>query len=248
MHWFILSLGFQLICVVHCIKTGRNSAWIMGIVFLSLLGCLAYFVIEIWPDLQRNRGVRKAREQIADRVDPDRKVRAARDALDLSDSIATRLAMGDALSAKGQHVEAVDHYLAARSKSRLADPAIGMRLAAAYLELGRSDAALDAIAALPEGGTQAERDKRDVLRARLLEQQGDTRAALTIYEATMDRSTGDEVRCRAANARLLLGDRAGAKALFSDIEQRMRHLPKSTLADDADMYRWAMKTLAELRG
>ncbi len=82
----------------------------------------------------------------------------------------------------------------------------------------------------------------------MLEQQGDTRAALTIYEATMDRAPGDEVRCRAANARLLLGDRVGAKALFSDIEQRMRHLPKSTLADDADMYRWAMKTLAELRG
>lgn len=247
MTWIIISVVFQLCCLVHCIRNGRNSAWILGILLLSLLGCAAYFIVEILPGLMGNRQVRKAREHIVDRVDPDRKLRAAREGLDLSDTIANRLAMGDALAAKGQHEQAVDHYLEARAKSRMADPAIGMRLAGAWLELGRSAEALDAIAALPEGGTQGDRDKREVLRARLLEQQGDTRAALSIYEAVMDRASGDEVRCRAASARLTLGDRAGATALFAEIERRLRHLPKSTIADNADMYRWAMKTLAELR-
>lgn len=248
MFWLGLSIIFQLVCVVHCLRNRRNSAWLLGILLFSLLGCAAYFIVEILPDLQRDRRVRQAGEQFADRIDPDRKVRAAGDALNLADTVATRLAMGDALSAKGQHGEALDQYLAARAKSRLADPIIGMRLANVYLELGRTDAALDAIATLPDGGTQGDRDKREILRARLIEQQGDVRGALAIYEATMGRATGDEVRCRAVNARLAIGDKAGAKALLTEIEQRMRHLPKGTIADEADMYRWAMKTLAELRG
>lgn len=247
MFWLAISVIFQLICLVHCIRNGRNSAWILGILLLSLMGCVAYFIVEILPGLLGNRQVRKAREHIVDRVDPDRKLRAASEALDLSDTIANRLAMGDALSAKGQHDEAVEHYRQARDKSRMADPAIGMRLANAWLELGRYDEAIDAIAALPDSGTQVDRDKREVLRARLLEQQGDTRAALTIYEAVMDRASGDGVRCRAANARLTLGDRAGAAALFTEVERRMRHLPKTTIAENAAMYRWAMKTLADLR-
>lgn len=248
MLWLAISVCFQLFCVVHCLRNGRNTAWIFGILVFSLLGCAAYFIVEIMPELQGNRRVRKATGQIADRIDPDRKVRAAREKLDLSDTIATRLAMGDALAGKGQHDAALDHYLEARAKSRLADPAVEMRLASVYLELGRADAALEAIAALPEGGTQIDRDKREVLRGRLLEQQGDMKAALAIYEDVMDRASGDEVRCRAANARMQLGDRVGARALLTVVEQRMRHLPKATIADDADMYRWAMKTLAELRG
>lgn len=247
MFWLAISIAFQILCLVHCIRNGRNSAWILGILLLSLVGCAAYFIVEILPGLAGNRRVRKARDHIVDRVDPDRKLRAASEALDLSDTIANRLAMGDALAAKGQHDEAVTHFLEAQAKSRMADPAIGMRLANAWLELGRSAEALDVIAELPEGGTQVDRDKRDVLRARLLEQQGDTRAALTIYEAVMDRASGDEVRCRAANARMTLGDRTGAAALFTEVERRMRHLPKTTIAEHAAMYRWAMKTLAELR-
>jgi hypothetical protein len=247
MLWLAISIAFQLFCVVHCLRNGRHAAWILGILLFSLLGCAAYFIVEILPGLQRDRRVQKASAQIADRIDPDRNLRTAREKLDLSDTITTRLAMGDALAGKGQHGDALGHYLEARAKSRMADPAVEMRLASAYLELGRADAALEAIAALPEGGTQIDRDKREVLRARLLEQQGDLKAALEIYEEVMDRASGDEVRCRAANARMQLGDRVGARALFTVVEQRMRHLPKATIAEDAEMYRWAMKTLAELR-
>jgi hypothetical protein len=248
MVWIILSAVFQIVCIVHCLRNRRNNLWIMGVLFFSLIGCAAYFIVEILPELQGNRRVRRAGEQIADRVDPDRRVRAARTALDLSDTVATRLALGDALALQMKHGEALEEYLAARRKSAMADPAIAMRLADAYLELGQPAKALDAIDSLPEGGTQVERDKRLVLRARLIEQQGDIRGALAIYEEAMDRVSGDDVRARAAAARLALGDLAGARALLEEIEKRMRHLPKGVMADHAAMYGWVTATLVELRG
>jgi hypothetical protein len=248
MVWLIISAVFQIICIVHCLRNRRNNLWIMGVLFFSLIGCAAYFIVEILPELRGDRRVRKAGAQIADRVDPDRRVRAARTALDLSDTVATRLALGDALALQMQHGDALQHFLEARRKSTLADPAVNMRLADAWLELGEPGKALDAIDSLPEGGTQSERDKRLVLRARLIEQQGDVRGALAMYEEAMDRVSGDDVRARAAAARLALGDRAGARVVLEAIEQRMRHLPKGVMADHAAMYGWVTATLVELRG
>lgn len=247
MVWLIVSISLQLLCAVHCLRNRRNAGWLLGILLFSLLGCAAYFIVEIVPDLRNDRRYRRAAANIADRVDPDRLVRAARERLEVSDTVATRLAMGDALAAKGQFSEALDHFMMAHGKSKLVDPAVNMRLANAYLELGQTDSALASIDALPEGGTQNDSDKRAMLRGRLLEQSGDVHAALAIYEEIMDRLVGEEGRCRAANVRLGIGDRAGAKALLTEVERRMRHLPRDTIADDANMYRWAMTTLADLR-
>jgi hypothetical protein len=43
-------------------------------------------------------------------IDPQREVRAARDALDLADTAANRLRLADALAALGRHEEALRYY------------------------------------------------------------------------------------------------------------------------------------------
>src|SRR5439155_23255079 len=108
-----LSILVQIACAVHCVRGHRNSMWLMVIIFLSLPGCIAYAIFEILPGLSGRREVRMARVAAVRRLDPDREVRRAREALEVADTAANRTALGDALADNGEWREAAAQYRAA---------------------------------------------------------------------------------------------------------------------------------------
>ncbi len=246
MHWFLLTIALQVACVVHVFRNGRNTAWVMAIAFLPLIGILAYFIVEIMPTLSRDRRVRQVRANIADSIDPERRVRDAKGLVEFSDTIANRLEYGDALMARGRYGEALQQFRTAERMSPHADRAIGMRVAEAAYEAGHAGDAIRALDALPETGSQSERDRRDVLRAKVAEIDGRSDEALAIYRTIVARVPGDEVRCRIAAILIAKGDKAGARKVLKEVEMRAKHTPAVTLKADAQMYEWAKRTLAEL--
>ena len=58
--FFILVLVVQVILIVHCVRTGRNTLWIWVLALLSLAGAIAYIAVELIPDLFRSRTARSA--------------------------------------------------------------------------------------------------------------------------------------------------------------------------------------------
>jgi hypothetical protein len=246
MPYFVIMILLQIACVVHVFRNGRNTAWVFAIAFLPLVGIIAYFLVEILPGLRGDPKVRKLRSDVADKMDPERNVRAAREALAFSDTIANRMALGDALSARGEHQAARTEYRAADAKSLNPDAVVTMRLATAAMELGDAAEARAALARLPETTSQTERDRRDYLAARVEEGAGNARAALTIYEDIVTRMPGDEVRCRMAALYLEIQDRASARRVLEEVALRTRNLPAAVLREEREMYGWAKKTLAEL--
>ena len=60
MSYLLLALPYllQLLCIIHVLKTGRNTSWIWLIIFLPYVGGLAYLVVEVLPTL--GRGGRRA--------------------------------------------------------------------------------------------------------------------------------------------------------------------------------------------
>ena len=94
---YLIVIAFQ-VCTVDVIRHGRNSIWIMALVFLPLASGIAYFIVEILPGLQGNRHLRVARQKIVEKVDPERELRAAQHALDVADTMANRLRVADALT------------------------------------------------------------------------------------------------------------------------------------------------------
>lgn len=246
MHFFVISIALQLLCIIHVFRTGRNTAWIMAIAFLPLVGILAYFIVEILPGLPRDRRVREARTKIADRMDPERRVREARETVEFSDTVGHRLEYGDALMARERYTEALEQFRAAERRSPHVDRAIGMRIAEAAYEAGLYSEALTAIDRLPETISRTELDRRDLLRGKVAEADGRAREALAIYRDIVDRVPGDEVRCRMAAVLIAEGDKADARVVLREVMQRMKRTPPVTLKADASMYDWAKRTLAEL--
>src|ERR1700721_887780 len=66
----ILSLLIQAALIVHVIKTGRNTLWILAIGFLPGIGSLAYVVAEGFPDPRRGRTARRAKNGIGRSIRP----------------------------------------------------------------------------------------------------------------------------------------------------------------------------------
>jgi hypothetical protein len=245
--YLAFSIMVQILCAVHCIRNGRNNLWLMVIIFLNLPGCFAYAVFEILPGLSARREVRAAKQAAIRTLDPEREVRAARDALEMTDTAANRTALGDALAEKGAWGEAVRHYREALAKMPAADRAAQLRLGRALLESGDAAAARKIFEALPESASQTENDRGALLLARALQECGDSDRALALYGEVGRRMAGAEAQCRQAALLIEKGRQAEALPLLEETARRAKRLDRMERARDADMYDWAARTLAEIR-
>ncbi len=246
MAWFLIVIALQIACIVHVFRHGRNTAWVMAIAFLPMIGVAAYFIVEIMPNLSRDRRVRQVQANIADSIDPERRVRDTRDAVEFSDTVANRIDYGDALMARERYDQALEQYRMAERKSPHIDRTIGMRIAEAAYEAGLVGDALAALDRLPETASQSEQDRRDLLRAKVAEIDGRGGDALALYRAMVERVPGDEVRCRMAAILIAEGDKAAARAVLNEVEMRKKRTPPAMLKANAAMYDWAKRMLAEL--
>jgi hypothetical protein len=242
-----LSILIQIACAVHCVRGGRNQMWLMVIIFLSIPGCLAYAIFEIFPDWAGRREVRAVKQAAAKVIDPERELRAARDALDIADTAANQGALADALAALGRWAEAIPHYEQAEAKAPGVDRVAQLKLAVACFEAGRAERARALLEKLPPSGSQSENDRAALLLARLLEDGGEAERALAIYADVGERLPGAEAQCRRAALLIARGRRREALPLLEEAETRARRMDRYERAKNADMYEWAADQLAELR-
>lgn len=239
-------LAIQVACIIDVIRNRRPTIWVMALMFLPVASAIAYVIIEVYPRLKRNRHVRTAREVIVDKLDPERELRSARDALGLANTAANRMRLADALVARGLYGEALPLYRDAVGKSR-PDYRVGEKLARCLFLMDRSKDALEVLDTMAPPSTPSDRDRVAVLRARVLDDLGEEREAEGIYADVVSRYAGDEVRCRYAGLLLRQGRKAEARRLLDEVEARLRRMTRQQRAADAEMYDWAMAKLAELR-
>ena len=238
----------QILCAVHCVRNGRNQGWLMLIIFLPALGSLAYFLIEILPELGQRREVRLAKAAAVKAIDPEREVRAAQEAVEVADTAANRLALADALAELERWGEAIPHYEFGLAKAPRRERGPAVRMARALFEAGRPTDARAVLEGLPDTQSASERDRAHLLLAQVLEAQGEDERALALYEDIGERLPGGEAQCRQAALLLRLGRRDEARAPLEEVERRLKRLDRHERARERDMYDWAARELAALRG
>jgi FimV-like protein len=247
MIFFIVTILVQIVCVVHLIRNHRNSLWLWAIILLPIAGSAAYIVVEILPALYQRREVRAVKAAAVRRLDPERELRAAREAVDVADTASTRTALADALAEAGNWGEAVRHYREAVSKTPGKDRTARLKLARACLESGNVAEARRLLEELPESASPSENDRAALLLARSLEALGETDRAISLYGELGERMPGAEAQCRQAALLIAAGRGRDAVVLLEEAERRARRLDKMERRKEAEMYDWAARTLAELR-
>ena len=243
---YLAIIAVQVFCIVDVIRRGRNSLWIMALVFLPVASTIAYFIVEVMPRMQHNRHLRGARQALVEKIDPERELRAAREALDIADTAANRIRVADALSDLGRHEEALPLYQ--RAIGKRADVHLAEKLTRSLFLTDHPQEALETLDSLPVVNAQSDRDRLNLLRARILEELDRNEEALPLLADVSERLPGDEARCRYAALLLKMGKKGKAQLVLEDVEHRLKRVNRQRSAADAPMYDWAMAELARLRG
>src|SRR2546423_13297649 len=106
----ILVLLIQLGFAAHVIRSGRSYIWILPIMFLPLVGCIAYLVIAILPDMARSNTARRLADDMVNTVDPGRGYREKKRQVGLGGAAQAKRGLAAGCIQRGHFRDAIDLY------------------------------------------------------------------------------------------------------------------------------------------
>jgi len=231
--FFILSIVVQVLLIVHCIKTGRNTIWIWVLALLSYAGIIAYIAAELLPELLGSRTAKRAGRNVKKMLNPTAELRRYEDAARVGGNVASLQDYAKELTRQGRYDEAIAQYRKALTGLYEHDP--NLMLGIAQAQFGKGDASgtrqtLDDLIRLnpdfrsPEG---------HLLYARALEGEGNTAKALEEYKVLASSYPGAEAGARYAQLLKSQGRAEEARKIAQDLLDAARIAP--------DHYRRAQK-------
>ncbi len=221
----IVITVISVVLIVHAAKTGRFWPWGFIILFLPLAGAVAYILVELVPEWLGSSTARRARFRFAGAVDPSRRYRQARDALDLVDTIANRAALAEECLALGKFDEALAQYDAILAKPQGDEPGFMLGKARAEYGLGNAAAALSSLAEIARRWADYRSEDAHLLLAMTLEQAGRAEEALAAYADVAATYPGVEPRVRQAQLLQRLGREAEARAVAAEVAKSLGRAP-----------------------
>jgi len=132
----IVVLLIQFAFAAHVFRSGRSYFWILPIMFLPLLGCLAYLAFAILPDMARSNTARRLTDDMVSTVDPGRGYREKKRQVELVGSAQAKRELAQECIKRGYFKDAVDLYQSAMEGGFENDPALLHGLARAKLLAG----------------------------------------------------------------------------------------------------------------
>lgn len=239
--FFLYFIVLQVICAVHCVRTGRNMSWLFIILMFSGIGCLLYFFVEMLPDLRQSRRLKKANSAISGLLDPDRGLRQEGANLAFSGNVENTCNYAEQLMHKGKYADAIGIYQGARKGMFLYDPVLLIGLARACHAGGRHAEAVTALEELAEHNPNYMSSDTRLLYAMALEADGRPEQALREYASWAEAYPGPEAKCRYAQLLKKQGEQEKALSLFRDIKLYAVNAPKHYLRQHKEWIDMALR-------
>jgi hypothetical protein len=227
---YYLSIGLPILInvllIVHCFRTGRNTLWIWAIAFIPVAGAIAYIVVEIVPGLSGHRVTRRAVRGVGKALDPQQDLRRFELEARISGGVATRQRYADELCRHGRCTEAIAVYREALTGLYEYDPKLLMGLAQAQFANSDAAAARTTLELLITKNPQFKSPDGHLLYARALEAEGNTPKALEEYRALARYYPGAEAPLRLAQLLASTGSKDEARTLLRDLLDHARAAPR----------------------
>ena len=243
MPFAIVVVLLQVMLIYHASRTGRLQSW-GWIIFMPVVGALAYIVVEIIPEWFASPEGRRARRRVAYRLDPEKGYRELADQLVAVDTIANRVALAEECLEIGRFDEAEQHYDHILKLPMGDNPAYAFGKARAQFSANRFPDALATLNDLQKRWPDFQSAEAHLLYARALAEVGRVDEALEEYKAVSAYFPGAEARVRHGMLLQTVGRTAEARAILNELLIQMRRAPRFAQKAQAEWLLIAEKQLS----
>ncbi|MBV9571297.1 MAG: hypothetical protein JO056_08660 [Alphaproteobacteria bacterium] len=221
----IVVLLIQFAFAAHVIRSGRSYFWILPIMFLPLIGCIAYLIFAMVPDMARSDTARRFADDVVNTVDPGRGYREKKKQVELVGSGQAKKELAQECVKRGYFQDAIDLYQSAMQGGFENDPSYLHGLARAKLLAGDGAGAQATYEKLKAADPVAFNADAELDYARALALQGKNDEALLQYERVLPKYPGEEARCRYALFLQKVGQKERAQRVFREVVESVRGAP-----------------------
>ncbi|MBI3438120.1 MAG: hypothetical protein HY054_05615 [Proteobacteria bacterium] len=220
----ILTYLPSLACGIHAVRSGQQMYWLWILVIAPVLGPLIYFFAVLVPEFAGGRTARGVSRAAQQALDPERELRAARQALDDTPTIGNRMRFAQAAERLGRWPEAEAQWAQCIEGPWAEDPAVLMGHARSLMELSRFDEALKRLEQLKALGREGETPQAQLAFARTYEGLGRNAEADAAYRACVDRVPGLEAGGRYVAYLAKVGRKTDAELGLAEIDRRLQKI------------------------
>jgi hypothetical protein len=221
-----IVLVIQLCFAYHAYSTGRPRWWLAVIMAFPVMGCVAYYFIEVFPTTRESRKVDKAVRAIARSFDPDKSLRENVANLEDCGSVENRISLARSCMERRMYGEAAALYRSCLTGVHATDPNLRFGLAGALLGAEQFRDAYDTAQALRQSQPSFRTAEVQLIAARALEGGGQFDDALAAYHALADAFSGEEGRWRYGALLLRMGRTADAAEVFKRMLRNAERMPE----------------------
>jgi hypothetical protein len=240
-YYYYIIIGLQAICVIHCIRKGRQNNWIWLLVFLPLIGCLIYIFSEIFT----GRDIQTLQSGVSSVLNPGSSVRRLENNLRFSDTFANRVALADAYLATGNTDRAIELYESSLEGNFTENEHVLSQLIIAYYQKKRYDDIIP-MAKKIHNLPQFARSRSHILYAAALGYTGNYELAEKEFKSMKARFANYEARYY--YALFLAGTErvTEARQLFQEMLNEVSHLSSREKRYNSNWFRLAKDQLNKL--
>ena len=175
--WYLIIL-LQIFCVVHTMKKGKRD-WIYIIVFLPLVGVIAYFIREILPEINRGEFTTTLQSVFL----PNHSINEWERKVRIADTVTNRLQLADAYAQQKQYAKAISLAASCLNGHHVNDTGIILRLARLYFYNGQYEESINSYnKVLTQKNVQMNKQEDELMYARALEGKGEPGKAEEEYK------------------------------------------------------------------
>ena len=211
-----LSYVLNILLIVHAMKTGRPYYWIF-IIMTPVIGPLAYFLVELLPELSNDYRAKRAFRSIRKTLDPNADLRRHQKQDKLSDSVDAKRHLAAELASAGRYDEAIEHYEKALTGLYEHDPDLMLGLAGALFDKGEFERTRNTMNELIANNPDFKSTEGHLLFAKAVAECGDIEDAIKEYEVLSISYPGPEAKVRFAALLEQCGQEERALSIYDDV-------------------------------
>jgi len=227
----VLTFIIQCCFIYHVFKTGRPAWWAFVILSAPVVGCVVYYLVEVFPGSREHHAAHRASRQISRALNPDRELRHCLEAVDVAPTVENKVALAREWLRHEQPHNAIGLYREARTGPHANDADLALGLATAYLAAGDYLEARHLTEWLRTDQPKFREHDVALVYARAMEGLGEETAALDEYEHLAAAAVGLEAKIRHGQLLKRLGYATHARSVF---EEALAHARRFNLKHEEE--------------